>query len=359
MKLLTDPYDIDRQQWQELIASSPIASIFQTPEMYGFYASLNLYEAKVIAIEDNGLKGLVVCVTHGGNNRIKKWFTSRTIINGGPLFSEDISEEALNTLLKATVKLLKRSCIYIETRNLNDYSRWRDTFEKCGFKYVPHYNFHIDTTDAEQVDKRMDKSRRRRIRRAFEHGAHISDDARHLPDFYKILSTLYHEKIHKPLPPYSLFEQLVSKPFARYFFVLDETGKTIGGQLILTLGQRVAYAWYCCGLDKEFHDLYPSIVANYAAIRYAADNGFQRFDMMGAGKPGEAYGVRDFKAQFGGTLVEHGRFLRVNKPLIYGAATMALNLLGKMKAEKKTPRYIKNELPLFNHHSRRGTLADD
>lgn len=332
MKLLTDYSYIDRRQWRELADRSPVPSIFQTPDIYDYYISLNLYEVTIVAVEDNGLKGLALCVIQSNGKGIKRNLTSRAIINGGPLLSDDISEEALAALLNATINILKQRSIYIETRSLDDYSRWRDTFEKCGFKYVPHYNFHIDTTDAEQVDKRMDKSRRRRIRRAFEHGAHISDDSRHLPDFYKILSTLYHEKIHKPLPPYSLFAQLVNMPFARYFFVVDETGKTIGGQLILTLGQRVAYAWYCCGLDKEYHDLYPSIVANYAAIRYTADNGFQRFDMMGAGKPGEAYGVRDFKAQFGGTLVEHGRFLRVNKPLIYCAATMALNLLGKMKA---------------------------
>jgi lipid II:glycine glycyltransferase (peptidoglycan interpeptide bridge formation enzyme) len=48
--------------------------------------------------------------------------------------------------------------------------------------------------------------------------------------------------------------------------------------------------------------------------------------MMGAGKPDEDYGVRDFKAQFGGTLVEHGRFLKVNNPLIYKAAQIYLKL---------------------------------
>jgi lipid II:glycine glycyltransferase (peptidoglycan interpeptide bridge formation enzyme) len=39
--------------------------------------------------------------------------------------------------------------------------------------------------------------------------------------------------------------------------------------------------------------------------------------MMGAGEPGVPYGVRDFKAEFGGTMVEYGRFLHVAKPLLY------------------------------------------
>lgn len=329
MKLLTDPSYINRQQWRNLIDSSPVTSIFQTPEMYDFYISLNLYEVTIVAVEDNGLKGLALCVIQSDGNGIKRNLTSRAIINGGPLLSNDISEEALAALLNETINILKRCSIYIETRNLNDYSCWRNTFEKCGYDYMPHYNFHIDTTNPNLVDKRIDKSRRRRIRRATENGVVISNDISQLHDFYNMLSNLYRTKIHKPLPPYSMFEKLSKESFSRYFFVNNSEGEVIGGQLILTLGFRVAYAWYCCGLDKEYHDLYPSIMANYAAIHYAANNGFLRYDMMGAGKPDEDYGVRDFKAQFGGALVEHGRFIFVCRPVIYNLGKIVINILTK------------------------------
>ena len=328
MKLLTDLSSIDRSQWQMLVNQSPVASIFQTPEMCDFYSTLNLYKVKVIAVEENQiLKGVVLCLLQQDGGPIKRHLTSRAIINGGPLLADDISDEALHTLLNATIQMLKKQCIYTETRNLNDYSRWRNIFEASGFSYVPHYNFHIDTTDINQVDKRIDKSRRRRIRRAIENGATISNESLLFPAFYQILSDLYHNKIHKPLPPYCMFEQLAHAPFAHYFFVLNQQKEVIGGQLILMLYQQVAYAWYCCGLDKEYHDLYPSIMANYAAIRYAADNGFERYDMMGAGTPKEDYGVRDFKAQFGGTLVEHGRYLHVCRPAIYWMGSKVIALL--------------------------------
>lgn len=330
MKLLTDPSNIDRQQWQELVDRSPVASIFQTPEMYDFYTSLNLYEVAIVAVDDNGLKGLALCVTQSNGKGIKRNLTSRAIINGGPLLSDDISEEALAALLNTTINILKQRSIYIETRNLNDYSRWRNIFEKCGFDHVPHYNFHIDTIDPNLVDKRMDKSRRRRIRRATENGVVISNDLSQLPDFYNILSNLYRTKIHKPLPPYSMFEQLTKEPFARYFFVQSPDGKTIGGQVILMLEHRVAYAWYCCGMDREYHDLYPSIMANYAAIRYAADNDYERYDMMGGGTPGEDYGVRDFKAQFGGDMVEQGRYLYTCRPLIYWMGKTAMTIINRL-----------------------------
>lgn len=328
MTLLTQYSQIDSAAWDELLRKSPVASWFQTPEAYRFFDSLSFMDAFVVAVTDGGrLLGLTVGYIQGDGGRLKQMLSRRAIIVGGPLLADDISDDALTLMLNAIKKQVSQHCIYIETRNLNDYSRWKGTFEKCGFSYVPHYNFHIDTTDSVMVDKRMDKSRRRRIRRATENGVTISCENPDIKGFYDILSDLYHTKIHKPLPPFSMFEQLGQMPFAKYFIVKDTLGKTIGGQLILMLDNRVAYAWYCCGLDKEYHNLYPSIMANYAAIRFATDNGFGRYDMMGAGTPKEDYGVRDFKAQFGGTLVEHGRYLHMCRPIIYWMGSKAITLL--------------------------------
>ena len=327
MTILTQYSQIDPASWDNLLKESPVTSWFQSPEAFRFFDSLSFMETFIVAVAENDkLLGLTIGYIQGDGGQLKQMLSRRAIIVGGPLLADDISAEALNLMLTSLKKKLSHRCIYIETRNLNDYSRWKETFEACGFSYVPHYNFHIDVSESELVDKRMDKSRRRRIRRATENGITIHCENPDIEGFYDILSNLYHTKIHKPLPPFSMFEQLGKVSFAKYFIIKDIHGKTIGGQLILMLDQRVAYAWYCCGLDKEYHDLYPSIMANYAAIHYAANNGFLRYDMMGAGKPDEDYGVRDFKAQFGGNLVEHGRFLKVNNPLIYKAAQIYLKL---------------------------------
>lgn len=332
MNLLTDILHIDRQQWELLVNRSPVASVFQTPAFYDFFSQLGLYETSIVGVEEQGvLMGLVVCMIQAEGKGLKKKLSTRAIVNGGPLLDENISDEALALLLNNVISNHKNRCIFIETRNLNDYSRWRNVFETCGFSYQPHYNFHIDTSDKE-VEKRFDKSRRKRIRKAQECGVAISGDLIHLPAFYEILSDLYRTKVHKPLPAFKVFQGLAETPMAKYFFVISPEGKTIGGQLILALDHCVAYAWYCCGLDQEYRDLHPSIMANYAAIRYAADNDFQRFDMMGAGKPGDKYGVREFKAQFGGELVEHGRFLRVNKPLVYKVGSAVIKMISKTKA---------------------------
>lgn len=330
MKLLSNILLINRQQWEDLVNCSPVATVFQTPAMCDFYASSDPACLKVVGVEENDtLKGVAVCTIHGEGSGLKKRLTSRAVINGGPLLADDISSEALTRLLQYIASEMARDCVYVETRNYNDYSRWRNVFEACGFSYQPHYNFHIDTSEKE-VEKRFHTTHRRHIRKALKSGATISDDIIHLPAFYEILTELYRTKVHKPLPDFKVFERIVETPMAKCIFVMTPEGKTIGGQLVLILDHRVAYEWYCCGLDKEYHDLHPSIMANYAAIRYAADHGFERFDMMGAGKPGEKYGVRDFKAKFGGTLVEHGRYLYKNKPLIYGLGQRIMKFLTRL-----------------------------
>lgn len=361
MTLLSQYSQIDHVAWEQLTSTSPVRSWFQTSEAYQFFDQFDSMESFVVAVSDNNrLMGLITGYIQADGSWLKQRLSRRAIIVGGPLLADDITSEQLAAMLNALRDNLKRRYIYIETRNLNDYSRWRDTFEKCGFKYVPHLNFHQDTSSTEAIDSELNRTRKRHIHVGLRDGATLSQatSEAEIDEFYNILSDLYRHKVRKPLPPREFFQQLCLLPSAKLLTV-NYQGHIIGGMAYVALQGHVGYEWYVCGMDDSFKKLYPSELATYAGLQQAATTGCPRFDYMGAGKPGEAYGVRDFKAQFGGTLVEHGRFLRVNKPLIYGAATMALNLLGKMKAEKKTPRYIKNELPLFYHHSRRGTLAND
>ena len=45
---------------------------------------------------------------------------------------------------------------------------------------------------------------------------------------------------------------------------------------------------------------------------------------MGAGRPDEKYGVRDFKAEFGGEMVEYGRYVYAHCPLVYRLGAMLM-----------------------------------
>ena len=329
-QLLTYP-DIDPQQWLSLIDHSPYATWFQTKEAYEFYAA-NPNEMKPFAVginEDNNLKGLVVGYITNEKNSIKQFLTRRAIIIGGPLLEKNISDEALKILLLA-VKRLLMDVIYIETRNFNDYTQWKSIFEHCGFNYQPHLNFHVDTTSVYLVESRLGKNRKRDIKTSIRDGATVIEHPtiEQVRTYYAMLKHLYTTKIKTPLFSWDFFEKLYAHPNGR-FILVELNGEIIGGTVCVELPEKCLYEWFVCGRDGEWKSIFPSSLATYAGIRYAAEHGCSRFDMMGAGKPDEAYGVRDFKARFGGEQVEHGRYLCIRKPLLYQIGKLGVKLLKK------------------------------
>lgn len=331
IKILTY-HEIDIQQWQALIDRSPYATWFQTKEAYEFYAA-NPEEMTpfAVGIEENGhLVGVIVGYTTQEKNPIKQLLTYRSIIIGGPLLDEHISSDALNALLVA-VKQVTKKAIYVETRNFNDYSKWREIFEQCGFQYQPHLNFHVDTTKPwETIENNIGKHRRKYIRLSYRDGVEVELEPtlQQVKEYYAVLEDLYRTKVRMPLQPWSFFERLYHLPSCKYLLVLYNN-QVVGGSICMTLKGHGVYEWYACGKDGIFRNIHPSSITKHIGMKFASDNGYKVFDMMGAGKPDQPYGVRDFKAEFGGTLVEHGRFLCVCKPILYWIGKLVVTLLKK------------------------------
>lgn len=334
MLKVIEAQELDKRAWADLVKASPVATWFQTHEAYGFFESLSFMETFAFGVLSEGvLKGVVVGYIQRDGGRLKQFFSRRAIVLGGPLLSEDIADEELRALLSAMKTRLKRKAIYIETRNFNDYSRWRKVFEQCGFDYEAHYNVHMDTSLLETVNGKMDRNRRRNIKRAKENGVIIDENPswEEVQKFYSQLDELFRKKVKLPLYPYEFFAKLKNMSSSRFFVAKDATGEVIGGLACVALEGRALYAWAACGDDQNHKDLSPSVMVNYAAICHAAKNGFPVFDFMGAGKPDDGgYGVRDFKLKFGGELVEHGRFVQVCHPLLYGLGKCAVKILKKL-----------------------------
>ncbi len=331
--ILYSAEQIGRTAWDKLIEQSPVASWFQTPEAYSFFDSLSFFEAFCIAVENNGvLKGVAVGYIQKDGGRLKQFFSRRAIINGGPLLATDITDEELTALLTATIDVLRRKAIFVETRNFNDYRHWHDIFEVSGLAYEPHYDIWVDTTSMEVVNDHLGKSRKRDIRVSMRDGASlvVRPTLEQVRAYYAILLDLYVTKVKTPLPPVEYFEKLYETP-SSVFLLVEYGGNIVGGTVCVGLVGRVLYEMYACGRDGEFKNIFPSELATFAGLQYAAENGYACFDMMGAGKPDDGgYGVRDFKLKFGGKLVEHGRFRHVCNPLLYKTGTIGVKILKKL-----------------------------
>lgn len=332
MKIVTKYEEINKAQWAGLVQSSRTATWFQTAEAYEFYASLpELFIPFAVAVENKHLRGVIVGYVTKEKNALKQFATRRAIVIGGPLLAEDITEEELKGLLQTTTDLLKKDAIYIETRNFHDYSAWRPVFEQCGWKYEEHLNFHVDCSSQEVVEANMGKNRKRDIKFSFRDGATIVEHPtiEQVRTYYQILKNLYTTKVKTPLFPLSFFEKLYECPSAR-FLLVELNGEIIGGTVCVCLEGKAMYEWFVCGRDGEWKSIFPSSVATYAGICHAAANGYPIFDMMGAGTPKEAYGVRDFKARFGGKEVEHGRYAQLCKPMLYAIGKVGVKILKKL-----------------------------
>ena len=313
--------EIDRQQWSRLVQTSETGTWFQSPEAYDFYASLpELMEPFVYGVEGDG-KLRAVCVGYITKepNPIRQFFTRRAILLGGVAIAKDCAKENTTLLLNRIRKDLQVKTIYIETRNFNDYSPWKEAFEVAGFAYQPHLNFHVDSSKNNLSD-----NRKRQLKKS-DAITELAVSEQEIREWYKVLAELYRTKVKTPLWPIDFFLEAYRQGIAK-FLVVKHEGRVIGGSMVVS-DQRTVYEWFECGLNAECKDQYPSVMATYAGIQLAHQTGCKRYDMMGAGEPGVPYGVRDFKAEFGGQLVEHGRFLDVCKPMLYRIGICVVKLL--------------------------------
>jgi serine/alanine adding enzyme len=182
----------------------------------------------------------------------------------------------------------------------------------------------------------ISESRRRQIKKALNNGSSIiePENIEQIKDFYNILFRLYRYKIRKPLPDLSFFENFYQQSRQGKLGIIrliKYNDQIIGGILAPIFENKCIYEWYVCGLDKEFKDQHPSVLATWAGIDYAIQNNISSFDFMGVGKPEQEYGVRDFKARFGGELVNHGRLTRINNKSLYSIAEFGYNILAMLK----------------------------
>jgi len=325
--------EIDQNQWDELVIKSPTSSFFQTRECYDFYASLSFLKPFIYGVTVEGqLMGLLCGYIISDGNILKRFFSRRAIVPGGLLLDESISHEALQQFLEHAARELSRNAIYLEIRNYNDFSIYHTSFESAGFSFKPHLNFHVATPNVETALMQLNTTKRRDIKLSRKEGADWMEtkDPEDLKTYYGLLQSLYKTKIKTPLFPYEFFEKLVLLPQGK-LFVVKYRGNIIGGSVCVLLPDQSVYEWFVCGLDGQTKNIFPSTLATWAAIEYAASNGYARFDMMGAGKPDEGYGVREFKSKFGGELVEYGRFLYICKPLLYN---LGKYIIRKLKSTK-------------------------
>lgn len=327
---------IDHEKWSEFVYEHPHGNIFQTPEMREVYERTKNYEPITLATVDDGgeilaLMQAVVIREMGG---FLGSFSARSVIQGGPLFVDNsVGYRAVSLLMNEYDRIARKRALYSEIRNIYDMSEFRSLFKQMGYVYEDHLNYLVNLDrPEEEIWMSIHRSMRKNIKRSQKKGVVIREvtNKSQLKIFYGFLEDVYHNaKI--PFEDMSHFEAifdiLVPRGMAT-FHLAEHDGEYIGGRVTL-IYKGVAYA-HSVGVPNKYKHLYPNALLNWKIMRWGAENGCHTFDFGGAGKPNKEYGVREFKRQFGGALVNYGRCKKIHSPLKVKIAEKGFEVYRKM-----------------------------
>lgn len=321
----------------EFLKIHPNNTIFQAPDFFILYQSIKNYSPTYFLLyESEELKGLLLAVTICEGEGLLTRILKRCVIQGGPIVKDD-NPEILDSLLIALNQTIGKKTLITQFRN---YRVWNEkaisVFNKNGFELHDHLNLILKNPTKELMDGGMSYSRRRQVRKGLESGAIIKvvTSLTEVKQLYDILYTLYRDKVKKPLPKWPFFEQFYTQLVMSgkgVIMLVYFNNKVIGGIVSPITPGKTMYELYICGLDKDYPGQYPSVLATWAALDWAAKNNIPEFDFLGLGKPGIPYGVRDFKLRFGGEQVNYGRFGRRNYKLMYAIAEMGYNMMRRLR----------------------------
>ena len=310
---------LNEDEWKGFVEAHPEGNIFQTPEMFQVFKQTNRFQPDLwAAVSQERLLALFIPVHIRLFDHLPQRFSTRSILYGSVLVSPDIlGYQALGDLLDAYTNEVEEKPLFTELRNLYDFQLLNPVFVEHGFEYEDHLNFLIDLNKSpDEVFQSISSNGRKAIRKAMRKGVHAEEvhDRKLIPVFYDLLQHTF-TRAGVPLADISLFEAvldiLVPDGKAKMFLANFE-GRYIAASLELPY-KDVIYSWFS-GYDYEYRHLYPNDLLVWHALEWGAMNGYQVYDFGGAGRPDQEYGPRDFKAKFGGQLVNFGRYTYVHAP---------------------------------------------
>jgi len=307
---------IDSKRWEKFVSNHSKGNIFQSTYMVDVYNSTKNYEPISLAAVDSE-SGEILAVLQAVIIRDAPSFigsiSSRSVINGGPIFlEEERGLEALKKLLTYYEEFLHNKAIYTQIRNIWNTDKSKSLLESLGYQYEPHLNYLIDLNrPIEEIWKDIHKPRRKGINRAEKIGMKIRkiENKNEIKDCYKLIKETY-KNVRLPLADISLLESAYEKFYDAGFvdyYIATLDGEVVGSRVVLKY-KGIVHDWYA-GSKKEINYVNEAVVWNMLC-EYAGKE--KLFDFGGAGNPEKPYGVREFKKRFGGMEVNYGRYKKVH-----------------------------------------------
>ncbi len=336
---------LDGEGWERFVCNHPKGTIFHTPDMFKVFQTTRHYESIMLAAVDRhgDILALLLAVRIQTLPDPFGRVASRSVHYAEPLCRETREgSEALAAILREHDARVKQSALFAEVRPLFAAGVERSVLEQNGYEYQEYLNFLIHLQrDKQDLWNAMTSDCRRRIKSNAKKGLDIRDMtvAEGVDLLYGFLRLAY-QRARVPLPDKSLFEQALRILGPRELIrisVAYQGDKPVGASVALAYRDRV-FAWYG-GADRH-PNLYPMEALNWHEIEWGHDRGYSLYDFGGAGWANKPYGVRKFKAKFGGDLLEYGRYRKVYSGWRFAIAETGYGLLRRMTDPTRWTRLV-------------------
>ena len=188
-------------------------------------------------------------------------------------------------------------------------------------------------TSTDNIWNRIGKGRIKQIKKAIKNQLSVDvfeNDIREdlIVKGYDIIKSVY-KRAGLPLVGIDLIKEVCNKKLLVLFVVKDSTDKIIGCRFGIKYKDEI-YGWYA-GSYSEYYKLFPNDILIWETLKWSCENGYTVFDYGGAGEPNKPYGVRAFKSQMGGELVNYGRYELVHKKCLMMIGKLGLKLIKTIK----------------------------
>lgn len=269
-----------------------------------------------------------------GNPGLSRWLTTKAIIWHGPVWTGAPDPAILAAMLEELRKQLPANTLYTQFRNQTAGIELNTAFSEAGYRFADRLNLITPIHDKEAAWKALSPSRRREIRQSIANGLVLETkpDDHQVKAFYGILRELYKTKVYKPLPRAEVFirfaQGIRSGDIPGIMILCIFNGRVVGGMAAPISPGSTIYEYYICGLDETLRprNIFPSVMATWGVMEEGQRLGCKNFDFMGMGIPHRSYGVREFKARFGGNWINPGRWNRIHNLPLYLMAELAYNI---------------------------------
>jgi len=282
--------------------------------------------------EKEEIQSLLLAVQVKTGRGLPTRLASRCLVYGGILQPMDGKDQSVPGVLNSLDMACKSVTMFTEIRNIMDTRSFKDEVIGSGYYYYDYLNYLLSIDqDPKKIFQSFSRTRRQNIKHLEEKGliteeVHERDDVQKIYDVLKIT----YSRIRIPLADISLFEAAfdVMKPLGMAKFYLAKTEKEVVAAAVALFYKKTIYLWYL-GTKTEMLKINPASLIVWDLAKWGSQNGYVAIDFLGAGRPEEPYGVREFKKRFGGNEVNYGRYQKVYSPLLLKASEKAYGIYRK------------------------------